>query len=135
MTGNNFTYSIPPNLDILDFSGGTDEPGRYDLVRSNFRNLSLLDRNTNSSLNSKTISSKLIGYCNARSITHGNEPEFLVQSFSKDSEFYKSEEIKKLGLPTRTLVIDDNSVTWSHSDDNEKFIKALSKMAVDELFK
>lgn len=123
--------------DAWDKKGLFDEtnPAKYDEIRSSFKNLSLLDRNTNSSLSSNTISLKLTGYANARSITSSNEPEYLVQSFVAGSDFYKNDNIQKLNLPERVLKIDNDGITWEHSDNNDKFIEMLSRLAVKELFK
>lgn len=111
-----------------------DSPAKYDLVRSKFENLSLLDRNTNSSVGAKTISLKLFDYKNACEILTTKEPELLVQSYVSDSKFYNNENIKALNIPTRVLKIDDNSITWENSENNRSFIKQVSKLAVEKLF-
>jgi len=117
---------------IGSFNG--DTAAKFDSIRSAFENLSLLNRNTNSSLNADTISKKIFGYSTVRSITSNNEPEFLVQSFSDTSEFYTDKNIVALKLPARNIILGDDGITWKHSKDNTTFIKELAEKAVNMLF-
>jgi hypothetical protein len=100
----------------------------FDIERSKFENLSLINASTNSSANDDIIYDKLTKYKNAHSVLT-SEPELLIQSLVPDSEFYSNKNIMKLNLPNREI---DNifANTWEHSKNNRKFNKLLLNYAL-----
>ena len=113
--------------------GKFSTPEEYDEFRSSFENLSLLDGSTNASANADTLSTKFIKYRNANTIMNTNEPEYLIQSFVENSNFYGNEMLKDLG--ERKISLNNDGITWEHSENNREFVENLTKLAVKELFK
>lgn len=106
-------------------------PEEFDTERCKFENLSLLDKQMNSSAGSDEIKDKLAKYKNARMIL-GSNWEYLIQSLVKDSEYYHNERIQSLNLPVRELEnIDQN--TWELSPNNRKFNIMLLDSALREI--
>jgi len=96
----------------------------FDICRSSFENLCLLNLSDNSSLKDKEINDKLRGYRNASGMRSGR-PEYLIQSLVEGSEYYKNEYLAKLDLPERKIT-EFKANTWRHSDNNKEFnIKLL----------
>lgn len=103
----------------------------FDITRCRFESLSLLNSSTNSSAGDDEITEKIKKYKNSKQI-FGTDWEYLILSLVEGSEYYKNEEIQKLGLPERTLKdIDQN--TWSLSENNKEFNKKLLKMAISRI--
>lgn len=140
LNGNNFT--IEHIYSIKEF---TDENRReewikrgkfidaleFDTTRSSFENLSLLNKNTNSSASDTEIYGKLIKYKNARDVLrHGDE--YLIQSFVDKSNFYENSNIQKLNLPERVITNISHN-TWEHSSNNRMFLMELLEKALDGL--
>ena len=101
----------------------------FDIARFKFENLSLLDKNTNSSAGDDVIYDKLTKYRNARKVC-GYDWEYLIQSLVENSEYYNNENIQNLHLPKRTIEnIDQN--TWKLSENNRAFNEQLMKMVID----
>ena len=91
----------------------------FDRERFIFKNLSLLNSKTNASCGDDEISEKLKKYKNAKNILN-EYPEYLIQSLVDNSDFYKNEKIKLLGLPERKIInIAGN--TWDLSPNNRDF--------------
>lgn len=106
-------------------------PEDFDTERFKFENLSLLDKQMNSSVGSDEIMDKLAKYKNARKIM-GSNWEYLIQSLVDGSEYYGNEKIQALGLPERRLVnIDQN--TWELSPNNREFNTGLLRKALEEI--
>ena len=106
-------------------------PEDFDNERFRFENLSLLDKQTNSSAGDDEIKDKLNKYKNARKIL-GSNWEYLIQSYVEGSEYYKNANIQSLGLPERKLVnIDQN--TWELSPNNREFNYELLMKAIKEI--
>lgn len=106
-------------------------PEDFDTERFKFENLSLLDKQMNSSVGSDEIMDKLAKYKNARKIM-GSNWEYLIQSLVDGSEYYGNEKIQALGLPERRLVnIDQN--TWELSPNNREFNTELLRKALEEI--
>lgn len=110
-----------------------DTPNQFDIERSKFENLSILDLSNNASANDNIIYNKLEIYKHAAPV-FTNESLYLVQSFVKESDFYNNEKIKALNLPNRCIT-NINSNTWEHSANNKDFNRKLLKMALDVLSK
>ncbi len=103
----------------------------FDNERFRFENLSLLDKQTNSSAGSDEIKEKLAKYKNARKIL-GSNWEYLIQSYVDDSEYYRNPNIQALNLPERKLInIDQN--TWELSPNNRQFNYELLIKAINEI--
>ena len=103
----------------------------FDAERFRFENLSLLDKQMNSSAGSDEIREKLNKYKIARKVM-GSNWEYLIQSLVDDSEYYRNEKIQALGLPERKLVnIDQN--TWELSSNNRQFNIKLMELALKEI--
>lgn len=106
-------------------------PEDFDAERFRFENLSLLDKQMNSSANSDEIKDKLVKYKNARKVL-GSNWEYLIQSLVNDSEYYKNANIQALKLPERKLInIDQN--TWELSPNNRDFNTKLLDAALQEI--
>ena len=106
-------------------------PEDFDTERFRFENLSLLDKQTNSSAGSDEIREKLAKYKNARKVL-GSNWEYLIQSLVDDSEYYHNEKIQALKLPERKLTnIDQN--TWDLSPNNRDFNIKLLDSALQEI--
>lgn len=106
-------------------------PEDFDNERFRFENLSLLDKQANSSAGDDEIKDKLLKYKNARKIL-GSNWEYLIQSLVGDSEYYRNEKIMALDLPERKLKnIDQN--TWELSENNREFNIKLLKKALEEI--
>lgn len=106
-------------------------PEDFDAERFRFENLSLLDKQMNSSAGSDEIREKLNKYKNARKVM-GSNWEYLIQSLVDNSEYYNNEKIQALGLPERKLInIDQN--TWELSNNNRQFNIELMKLALKEI--
>ena len=106
-------------------------PEDFDAERFKFENLSLLDKQMNSSANSDEIKDKLVKYKNARKVL-GSNWEYLIQSLADDSEYYKNTNIQALNLPERKLAnIDQN--TWELSPNNRNFNTKLLDAALQEI--
>ncbi len=103
----------------------------FDNERFKFENLSLLDKQTNSSAGSDEIKEKLAKYKSARKIL-GSNWEYLIQSYVDDSEYYRNQKIQALNLPERKLVnVDQN--TWELSPNNRQFNYDLLVKAIEEI--
>lgn len=101
----------------------------FDTARFKFENLSLLDKNSNSSAGDDEIYDKLTKYRNARKVC-GSDWEYLIQSLVENSEYYNNQNIQNLNLPKRTLEnIDQN--TWDQSENNRAFNEELMRMVID----
>lgn len=106
-------------------------PEDFDTERFRFENLSLLDKQMNSSAGSDEIRDKLAKYRNARKVL-GSSWEYLIQSLVDGSEYYNNDNIQALNLPERRLInIDQN--TWELSPNNRDFNTALLHMALMEI--
>lgn len=106
-------------------------PEDFDAERFRFENLSLLDKQMNSSAGSDEIREKLNKYKNARKVM-GSNWEYLIQSLADNSEYYNNEKIQALGLPERKLInIDQN--TWELSSNNRQFNTELMELALKEI--
>lgn len=106
-------------------------PEDFDAERFRFENLSLLDKQMNSSAGADEIREKLNKYKNARKVM-GSNWEYLIQSLVDNSEYYNNEKIQALGLPERKLInIDQN--TWELSNNNRQFNIELMKLALKEI--
>lgn len=103
----------------------------FDIERSNFENLSLLNSSANSSASDNEIFGKLVIYNNAHNVlSTGNE--YLIQSLVDESHYYKNEKLKSLNLPERKITnIKQN--TWEHSENNRKFIEMLLSLSIEKL--
>jgi len=111
--------------------GQFDSSTDFDVERGLFENLSLLNRNSNSSANDSEIYNKLPKYKNAHSVL-GSGDEYLIQSFVGDSNYFLNANISRLGLPVRKITnIKQN--TWEHSEDNRKFSVELLGKALEAL--
>ncbi len=106
-------------------------PEDFDTERFRFENLSLLDKQMNSSANSDEIKDKLEKYKNARKVL-GSNWEYLIQSLADGSEYYKNEKIQTLNLPERKLA-DVNQNTWELSSNNREFNIKLLNLALQEI--
>lgn len=106
-------------------------PEDFDTERFKFENLSLLDKQMNSSANSDEIKDKLEKYKNARKIL-GSNWEYLIQSLVDGSEFYNNEKIQALNLPERKLT-NINQNTWELSLNNREFNTKLLDAALQEI--
>ena len=106
-------------------------PEDFDTERFRFENLSLLDKQMNSSANSDEIKDKLEKYKNARKVL-GSNWEYLIQSLVDDSEYYKNDKIQALKLPERKLT-DINQNTWELSPNNREFNTKLLDAALQEI--
>lgn len=105
----------------------------FDNERFSFNNLSLLDMRNNSLAGDDEIKEKLSIYKTASRVCE-SENEYLIMSFVQDSPFYKNADIKKLGLPERTIEnIDQN--TWESSKNNRKFNEDITKLFIDYVSK
>jgi hypothetical protein len=135
---NNFTiehiYSIKEYHDKTRLKNWQDKKNKFindydfDTERFRFENLSLLDNNINSSCRDDEIKDKLVKYKSAKKID-GSEWEYLILSLVDDSEYYRNENIKKLGIPERKLInIDQN--TWELSENNRDFNTFLLKLSI-----
>lgn len=101
----------------------------FDTARFKFENLSLLDKNTNSSAGDDEIYAKLAKYRSAKKVC-GSDWEYLIQSLVENSEYYNNQNIQNLNLPKRTLEnIDQN--TWELSENNRAFNEELMRMVID----
>jgi hypothetical protein len=105
----------------------------FDLERSKFENLSLLDSKTNSSANADTIYDKQNKYKNAKVIMN-SEYEYLIQSLVDNSEYYRNPHILALNLPERKIT-GMMSNTWTHSPNNREFNKQLLFKSLEEVIK
>ena len=106
-------------------------PEDFDAERFKFENLSLLDKQMNSSAGSDEIKDKLAKYKNARKVM-GSNWEYLIQSLVDDSEYYKNENIIALDLPDRKLInLDQN--TWELSPNNREFNTKLLTIALEKI--
>ena len=142
VSGQKFTiehlYSVKEFMDSGRLSswqakGMFANANEFDLERSKFENLTLLNFTANSSANDDPIYDKLNKYKNAHSVfTH--EDEFLVQSLVPGSAFYLNSNIAALGLPNREIT-NISTNTWEHSSDNKAFIRETIKLALKEIFK
>ena len=104
---------------------------QFDLERSKFENLTLLNFATNSSANDDPIYDKLNKYRTASSIfTH--EDEFLIQSFVGGSKFYQDPNISALNLPNREIT-NISLNTWEHSPNNKAFVKETIRLALKSI--
>ena len=141
LTGESFSiehlYSIKEYTDKERLSNWKNKKSKFyvdqdfDNERFRFENLSLLDKQTNSSAGDDEIKDKLNKYKNARKIL-GSNWEYLIQSYVEDSEYYKNENIQSLDLPERKLInIDQN--TWELSPNNRDFNYELLKKAIKEI--
>ncbi len=101
----------------------------FDIARFKFENLSLLNKDTNSSANDEEMRVKIRKYKNAKSVC-GSEWEYLIQSLVDDSEYYNNNNIQSLDLPERTI---KNIVqnTWEQSENNRSFNEKLMKLVID----
>ena len=106
-------------------------PEDFDTERFRFENLSLLDKQMNSSANSDEIKDKLEKYKNARKVL-GSNWEYLIQSLVDDSEYYKNDKIQALKLPERKLT-NINQNTWELSPNNREFNTKLLDAALQEI--
>ena len=131
-------YSIKEYIDANRLSkwrekGMFSTPNQFDIERSKFENLSILDLPNNSSANDKIIYDKLETYKHAAPV-FSNENLYLIQSFVRESEFYNNNKIQTLHLPSR-YITNINSNTWEHSNNNKEFNRQLLKLALNELVK
>lgn len=128
-------YNDSERLKLWNSKGKFNTEAEFHYTRSAFENLSLLNRNSNSSAKDKKLYEKIFSYKSARTVTQYNHSEFLIQSLVKDSDFYNNELIKTLGLPKREIELNSDNVTWKHSSHNKEFMEKLCELAVKELFK
>ena len=106
-------------------------PAEFDIDRSNFENLSLLNASANSSASDNNIYDKFVKYNNAHNIlSTGNE--YLIQSLVDESHYYENQNIMALGLPERKIT-NINQNTWEHSSNNRAFTIKLLELVLEEL--
>ena len=110
-----------------------ENANEFDIERSQFENLTLLNFNSNASANDDIIYDKLNKY-NTASLVLSHENEFLVQSLVESSPFYTDANITALGLPERTLK-NIHVNTWEHSPNNRDFIRKSIYLALSEIIK
>lgn len=140
LSGQKFTiehlYSVKEYSDNTRVSnwrnkGMFSNASEFDMERSKFENLTLLNYSANSSANDDTIYDKLNKYKVASSIfTH--EDEYLIQSLVPNSNYYANTNLISLGLPDHTIT-NINQNTWEHSINNKDFIRKLIELALNEL--
>ena len=124
-------YSDPTRVAQWKGVGRFNNANEFDLERSKFENLSLLNSRANSSANDDIIYDKLNKYRTASAVLT-TENEYLVQSLVPDSPFYLDSNIASLGLPNRQICrIMSN--TWEHSQSNREFNKKLLYLSLQKL--
>ena len=133
LTQNREFQNVGKLTGLINFSDEEKRPidQIIDLAKEGIENLSLLDKQMNSSAGSDEIREKLNKYKNARKLM-GLNWEYLIQSLVDNSEYYNNEKIQALGLPERKLInIDQN--TWELSSNNRQFNIELMKLALKEI--
>lgn len=103
----------------------------FDLERSKFENLSILNLRTNAAANDDILYDKFSKYRSASTILT-SEPEYLIQSLVPDSAFYRNANILALGLPNRSIT-NIHINTWEHSLYNRYFNKLLLLLALRKI--